>query len=177
MPLHRSRQQNDFIDVLFGAHGKTSDLMGKGELICEAREILHFYLLYQTYSDDAVALDGDATICASGDNVFNEEEEEEVRGQGLAVTWCVWNEAYCDRLLHHHTRWKSMIMIRSRRRMIMMMVMMMMMMMMMMMINLLLMMMRRSEFKEIVMMMLIMMIMMIGMMMIMMVMIMMMIWR
>ena len=60
--------------------------MGKGELICEAREILHFYLLYQTYSDDAVALDGDATICASGDNVFNEEEEEEVRGQGLEVT-------------------------------------------------------------------------------------------
>ncbi len=84
------RQQNEFIDILLGAQDKTSDLLGKGELI------VHFYLQYQTYSDDAAAaLDGDATINASGDNVFtdidddDEEEEEEVIVQGLAVTWCV----------------------------------------------------------------------------------------
>jgi len=38
------RQQNEFIDILLGAQDKTSDLLGKGELIGEAREILHFYL-------------------------------------------------------------------------------------------------------------------------------------
>ena len=52
---------------------------------------------------------------ASGDNVFtdiddDDDEEEEVIVQGLAVTRCVWNEAYCDLLLHHHTRWESMVM-------------------------------------------------------------------
>jgi hypothetical protein len=37
-------QQNEFIDILLGAQDKTSDLLGKGELIREAWEILHFYL-------------------------------------------------------------------------------------------------------------------------------------
>ena len=47
---------------------------------------MYFYLQYQIISDDAVAaLDGDAMISASSDNVFTdiddddeEEEEEEV---------------------------------------------------------------------------------------------------
>jgi len=55
------------------AHDKASALLGKGELICEAREILHFYQ-YQTYSD---ALDGSATISASGDSLFTDIEEGE----------------------------------------------------------------------------------------------------
>ena len=55
------------------AHDKASALLGKGELICEAREILHFYQ-YQTDSD---ALDGSAPISASGDSVFTDIEEEE----------------------------------------------------------------------------------------------------
>ena len=65
------RQQNEFINVLMDAHDKASALLGKGELICEAREILHFYQ-YQTDSD---ALDGNAT---TGDSVFTDIEEEEV---------------------------------------------------------------------------------------------------
>ena len=91
---------------MLGAQDKTSDLLGKGELIGEAREILHFYLKYQTYFDDDVALDGDATISASGDNVFTDidDDDDDAIVQGLAVTRCVWNKAYCDRLLHHHTR-------------------------------------------------------------------------
>ena len=48
--------------------------------------------------------------------------EEYVIVQGLAVTRCVWNEAYCDPLLHH-TRWETMMMIMMRRRMMMMMMM------------------------------------------------------
>ena len=67
------RQQNEFINVLMDAHDKASALLGKGELICEAREILHFYQ-YQTYSD---ALDGSATISASGDSLFTDIEEGE----------------------------------------------------------------------------------------------------
>ena len=70
------RQQNEFIDVLLGAHDKASALLGKGELICEAREILHFYQ-YQTDSDAAFCFDGDATISASGDNVFTETDDKE----------------------------------------------------------------------------------------------------
>jgi hypothetical protein len=67
---------------LLDAHDKASALLGKGELICEAREILHFYQ-YQTDSD-AIC---DATISASGDNVFTDieyddyEKEEEVRNR------------------------------------------------------------------------------------------------
>ena len=31
---------------------------------------------YQTYSDDVAALDGDATISASGDNVFTDIDDD-----------------------------------------------------------------------------------------------------
>ena len=51
-------------------------MLGRGELICEAREILHFYLQIHTYSDDVtVALDGDTMISGSGDNEFTNIDE------------------------------------------------------------------------------------------------------
>ena len=69
---------------------KANTLLGKGELICEAREIFNFYLQYQTYSADAVvALDGDATISATGNNLFtddDDEEEEEVEVRSSFIT-------------------------------------------------------------------------------------------
>ena len=73
---------------------KASTLLGKGELICEAREIFNLYLQYQTYSADAViALDGDAKISASGNNLFtidddnddNDDVEEKVRSSFITV--------------------------------------------------------------------------------------------
>jgi len=57
-----------------GAHDKASSLLGKGELICEAREILHFYQ-YQTDADVATDDVEDATISASGDIVFTDSAE------------------------------------------------------------------------------------------------------
>ena len=54
------------------------------------------------------------------DDNDDDDDEEEVIVQGLAVTRCVWNEAYCDLLLHH-TRWESMMMMMRRRIMMMMM--------------------------------------------------------